>query len=138
MNIQELRAFAGEYLGREVEFYTNLGDWVRGTLESVDVDSGTSYPFKSVGLIEGDKWHTDARPPQPKQMRNLTIEELWGRTLVHPDGRACVVNTKNHDGYLSDNRGMTYSIEQFIEAGWKVNDKPSLDGAQELRVEVSE
>lgn len=137
MNIEELRAFAGEYLGKEVEFY-NKGNWVKGILEVVDVDLGTTEPFRSRDSIDLFRWHTEARPPQPKQMRDMTIEELWGRTLVHPDGRACVVNTKNNDGYLSDNRGMTYSIEQFIEAGWKVNDKPSLDGAQELRVEVSE
>ena len=84
MNTNELRAFAGEYLGKEVEFY-NDGKWVKGILVAVDVRPESNLPFMSDETINYDICHTEARPPQPKQMRDMTPLELWGKTLVRGD-----------------------------------------------------
>ena len=148
MNINELRAFAGEYLGKEVEFYSK-GEWVKGILDVVDANSGTNYPFESRDRINGDLWHTDARPPQPRQMRDMTAQELAGKWLVcqyWTCGEICketkvykslVTNIDENTIHMPHLDNKWFPVSELIKLCWKVNDKPSLDGAQDLRVEVS-
>jgi len=143
MNTNELRAFAGEYLGKEVEYETIFHGFRVGLLDEISI-SGKPFHIKDYG------WSNNARPPQPKQMRDLTAKELAGKWLVcqyWTCGEICretkvykslVTNIDENTIHMPHIDNKWFPVSELIKLGWKVNDKPSLEGATDLRVEVSE
>lgn len=139
MTKQEIKEFIIKHLFEEMEF-SNKNDFsilVVGDMVEIDIDC-MLYDDSGKFKCSNGAWYDYARKTKPKQMRYLTIEEIWGRTLVHPDGRAFFLSRISENGCIySDELGNAYMLEDLIDRGWKVNDKPSLDGAQDLKVEVS-
>ncbi len=138
MTKEELREFAGKYLGEEMEFSDSKSFCPKFTsvLTTIDIssDTGRMYACK-------EEWYHYCRPIQPKETRLMTVEELWGRTLVKvmASGNvdAFIVNTLSIDSFRL--MGAEFrTIQELYDLGWKVNDKPTMEGATSLMVEVSE
>lgn len=75
--------------------------------------------------------------PKEKKKRLRTISEIWGKTLVHEDGRALIVNRLDDNGMMVFPTYPPMDVAHFFNDGFKVNMQGELDydGAESLEVE---
>lgn len=137
MTKQEIKQFIADYLFEEMEFSDDedFKESVVGELNEIDISCALAGRGGIYNMRGKSGWCTYCRPVPKKVVRDMTIDELWGKTLVHPSGEACIVDRCSSVGYI-------YVVDSWRTirslCGWKWNDKPSLDGAKELTIEVSE
>jgi hypothetical protein len=123
-----------EHLFEEVEVRYASGKWGTGTLEGYIESEACPY------IVDGE-YRKHCRLPKPKAKRMLTVKEIWGKTLIHPDNSLFIVDSSyvNGDGTFKVHMGsgVFLSVENLRKEGWRLaDDSLTYENATSLEVEA--